>query len=76
MASTKMSPKAEEALQKMKDTLLDEYVKIVGIDHPHRLCYGFIKSIDYTNAGWGVKVDLDNGFSCYCFKRTDYQIIP
>ena len=57
----------------MKNILIGKNVKIIGLNHPHRGSTGEIVTIDYTNAGWGVKVDLTNGLSCFCFKRTDYQ---
>ena len=70
-----MSIKAEEALQKMKDILIGKHVKVVGVNHPHNGSTGKIVDIEYTNSGWGTKIDLDNGLSCFCFKRTDFREI-
>jgi len=75
MESNKMSPAAEEALQKFKDAWIGKQVKIVGLYHPHRGGIGIATSVDYTNAGWGIRVDFEDGQSGYVFKGTDIRMI-
>ena len=76
MDNEKMSAEAESALQKFKDAFIGKRVKIVGIDHPHRDESGTCSSVDYTNVGWGLKIDLENNESCYSFKGTDIRFDP
>mgnify|MGYP003439718356 CR=1 FL=1 len=75
MPETKMSAKAEEALLKMQKTWVGKQVKIVGLTHPHKGGIGVATSIDYTNAGWGIKVEFEDGLSGYVFKGTDIRLI-
>jgi hypothetical protein len=70
----KMSPEAEEALQKLKDACIGKRVEIVGIDHPHRGGKGEVIAVEYTAVGWGQRIKLDNGLECFVFKGTDIRI--
>lgn len=72
----KMSDQAEAALQKFKDAWIGKRVKIVGVDHPHRGESGECVAVEYTPVGWGIRIDLENGDGCFCFKGTDIRHDP
>lgn len=65
----------EQALEEFKGRWIGCDVKIIGFDHPHFLSTGKVSSVDYTNVGFGMKVDLQNGESCYVFKGSDIKKI-
>lgn len=75
MSETKMSPSGEEALQEFKDAWLNKEVKIVGLSHPHFGKAGIASSIDYTKVGWGMKVEFEDGNSCYVFIGTEIRLL-
>ena len=72
----KMSEKAEAALQEFKNTWIGKRVKIIGINHPHRGDSGTCADVEYTHAGWGIRINLENGDGCFVFKRTDIRLDP
>ena len=72
----KMSEEAENALQKFKNTWVGKRVKIIGINHPHRGESGECADVEYTNAGWGIRIILENGEGCFVFKGTDIRLDP
>lgn len=72
----KMSEEAEIALQKFKDAWVGKRVKIIGATHPHRGESGECIAVEYTNVGWGVRINLENGQSCYTFKGGDIRLDP
>jgi ATP-dependent Lon protease len=50
----------------MKD-MIGKKLLIVG-KHPHKDSVGTVVGFDYTNAGPGMRVKLDNGLECFVFK--------
>jgi hypothetical protein len=72
----KMSADAELALQKFKDKWIGKRVKIIGINHPHRGESGQCMDVEYTNVGWGIRINIENGEGCFVFKGADIRLDP
>lgn len=65
----------EKQLEEFKKRWIDKSVKIIGTDHPHSGSCGTVVSVDYTSVGYGLKIELLDGESCYVFKGEDLKII-
>lgn len=76
MKELKMSEAAEASLKKFKDAWIGKRVKIVGIDHPHRGASGVCVDVEYTHVGWGIRINLEYGESCFVFKGTEIRHDP
>ena len=50
-------------------------VKIIDRSHPWTGETGTVKSIDKTLAGYGMRIELDNGVNCFVFKTSDISIL-
>ncbi len=68
-----MSPEAEKILEDFKKNWVGKTVKIISINHPHYGESGEVISVDYTNAGWGVRIKLENYEECYVFNGHDIK---
>ncbi len=72
----KMSDEAEAVLQKFKTAWIGKRVKIIGRDHPHYGASGECVAVEYTNVGWGIRIHLEDGYDCFCFKGKDIRHDP
>lgn len=71
----KMSDEAEKALEDFRKKLIGLYVEVTSTKHPHFSETGVVKSIDYTNAGWGLLIEPEEGDSFYVFNGKEIKII-
>ena len=76
MKTETLKTAAEKALQEFIDRWKDEPVLITGKNHPCRGEKGIVITVDYTNAGYGMRIKLDNGGECYVFKGSDLIKLP
>ncbi len=61
-----------EQFEALKNKWVGKQVRICG-DHPHTGKKGEVVSLDHTHAGYGFKVDLEDGESCYVFKGSHME---
>lgn len=74
---TKMSPEYEAKLEAFKKEWIGQHIKVTHKDHPHFGETGKVTSVDYTNAGWGIKIESDHqyGESFYVFRGGELKKI-
>lgn len=75
MSEENISTEVNKQFDDFKAKWIGAKVLITGIKHPWRGESGVVSSMDHTAIGFGMKVDLENGESCYVFKGSDIQLI-
>lgn len=66
-----------EKFEALEKEWVGQHVKIIGFDHPHFGSTGTVKSFDHTNAGIGIRIELDDTMmgECYVFKGRELKKI-